>query len=59
VVVGCSRRLASEDHTAERGSGSVGQDVVRKTIGDAATAFVASACATAVVVFQAANLVAD
>jgi hypothetical protein len=66
VVVGRSRRLATEDHTAElhkileeRGSGSVGQDVVRKTIGDAATAFVASACATAVIVLQAANVSVD
>ncbi|OJA12207.1 hypothetical protein AZE42_09565 [Rhizopogon vesiculosus] len=66
VVVGRSRRLAAEDHTAEltkilgdRGSGNVGQDVVRKTIGDVATAFVASACATAVVVLQAANVVVD
>jgi len=62
VVAGRSRRLAVDDHTAElndilkeRGSGSFGQDVVRKTIGDVATAFVASSCATAVVVLQAAN----
>jgi len=66
VVVGRSRRLAAEDHTAEltkilevRGSGSAGQDVVSKTIGDVATAFIASACATAVVVLQAANVVVD
>ncbi|KAG2101590.1 Sodium/hydrogen exchanger family-domain-containing protein [Suillus discolor] len=61
VVVGRSRRLAGEDHTSElqqilKERGSVGQDVIRKTIGDPATAFVASGCATAVVVLQASNI---
>ncbi|KAG2120237.1 Sodium/hydrogen exchanger family-domain-containing protein [Suillus clintonianus] len=64
VVVGRSRRLAGEDHTLEvqkilEERGSVGQDVVRKTIGDPATAFVASGCATAVVVLQASNVDVD
>ena len=64
MVVGRSRRLAGEDHTSELGKileerGSVGQDVVRKTIGDAATAFVASGCATAVVVLQAADVIGE
>ncbi|KAG1736326.1 Sodium/hydrogen exchanger family-domain-containing protein [Suillus lakei] len=64
VVVGRSRRLAGEDHTLElqkifEERGSVGQDVVRKTIGDPATAFVASGCATAVVVLQASNVDTD
>ncbi|KAG1842534.1 Sodium/hydrogen exchanger family-domain-containing protein [Suillus subalutaceus] len=61
VVVGRSRRLAGEDHTSElqqilEERGSVGQDVIKKTIGDPATAFVASGCATAVVVLQASNV---
>ncbi|KAG1868609.1 Sodium/hydrogen exchanger family-domain-containing protein [Suillus subluteus] len=61
VVVGRSRRLAGEDHTSELPQileewGSVGQDVIKKTIGDPATAFVASGCATAVVVLQASNV---
>ncbi|KAG1789268.1 Sodium/hydrogen exchanger family-domain-containing protein [Suillus plorans] len=61
IVVGRSRRLAGEDHTSElhqilKERGSVGQDVIRKTIGDPATAFVASGCATAVVVLQASNV---
>lgn len=61
VVVGRSRRLAGEDHTSElqqilEERGSVGQDVISKTIGDPATAFVASGCATAVVVLQASNV---
>ncbi|KAG1735307.1 Sodium/hydrogen exchanger family-domain-containing protein [Suillus paluster] len=64
VVVGRSQRLAGEDHTLElqkilEERGIVGQDVVRQTIGDSATAFVASGCATAVVVLQAANVNAD
>ncbi|KAG1741580.1 Sodium/hydrogen exchanger family-domain-containing protein [Suillus occidentalis] len=64
VVVGRSRRLAVEDHTAElrqifEERGSVGQDVIRKTIGDPATAVVASGCATAVVVLQASNVDID
>ncbi|KAG2354750.1 Sodium/hydrogen exchanger family-domain-containing protein [Suillus spraguei] len=47
VVVGRSRRLAGEDHTSElqkilEERGCVGQDVIRKTIGDPATAFVVS-----------------
>ncbi|KAG2088910.1 Sodium/hydrogen exchanger family-domain-containing protein [Suillus cothurnatus] len=50
VVVGRSRRLAGEDHTSElqqilEERSSVGQDVISKTIGDPATAFVASGCA--------------
>lgn len=61
VVVGRSRRLAGEDHTSElqqilEERSSVGQDVIRKTIGDPATAFVVSGCATAVVVLQASNV---
>ncbi|KAG1774485.1 Sodium/hydrogen exchanger family-domain-containing protein [Suillus placidus] len=64
VVVGRSRRLAGEDHTSEvqqilEERGSVGQDIVRKTIGDPATAFVASGCAIAVVVLQASNVQVD
>lgn len=64
VVVGRSRRLAVEDHTAElrqifEERGSAGQDVIRKTIGDPATAVVASGCATAVVVLQASNVDID
>lgn len=64
VVVGRSRRLAVEDHTAElqqifEERGSAGQDVIRKTIGDPATAVVASGCATAVVVLQASNVDTD
>ncbi|KAG0705818.1 Sodium/hydrogen exchanger family-domain-containing protein [Suillus ampliporus] len=64
VIVGRSRRLAGEDHTLELQNileerGHAGQDVVRKTIGDPATAFVAAGCATAVVVLQAANVGAD
>ncbi|KAG2341230.1 hypothetical protein BDR05DRAFT_936641 [Suillus weaverae] len=64
VVVGRSQRLGWDDHTLELESilkerGSVGQEVVRRTIGDVATAFVASDCATAVVVLQAANVSAD
>ncbi|KAG2354749.1 Sodium/hydrogen exchanger family-domain-containing protein [Suillus spraguei] len=64
VVVGRSHRLESDDLTGElenilRERGSVGQDDSRNTIGDAATAFVASGCATAVVVLQAANASID
>ncbi|KAG2147751.1 Sodium/hydrogen exchanger family-domain-containing protein [Suillus bovinus] len=61
VVVGRSRRLAGEDHTSElrqflEERGCVGQDVIKKTIGDPATAFVASGCASAIVVLQAPNI---
>lgn len=64
VVVGRSHRLESNDLTGElenilRERDSVGQDDSRSTIGDAATAFVASGCATAVVVLQAANASID
>jgi predicted glycoside hydrolase/deacetylase ChbG (UPF0249 family) len=64
VVVGRSHRLRSDDLTQElenilKERGSVGQDDSRSTIGDTATAFVASGCATAVVVLQAANVSAD
>lgn len=64
VVVGRSHHLESDDLTGElenilRERGSVGQDDSRNTIGDAATAFVASGCATAVVVLQAANVSID
>lgn len=64
VVVGRSRRLAGENHTSElqkilEERGCLGQDVIRKTIGDPATAFVTSGCATAVVVLQALNVDTD
>ncbi|KAG1852818.1 Sodium/hydrogen exchanger family-domain-containing protein [Suillus subalutaceus] len=64
VVVGRSHRLRSDDLTQElenilKERGSVGQDDSRNTIGNAATAFVASGCATAVVVLQAANVSTD
>ncbi|KAG2031748.1 Sodium/hydrogen exchanger family-domain-containing protein [Suillus americanus] len=64
VVVGRSHRLGSDDFTQElenilKERGSVRQDDSRNTIGNAATAFVASGCATAVVMLQAANVSAD
>jgi hypothetical protein len=64
VVVGRSHRTGSGDLTQElenilKEQGSVGQDDSRNTIGDAATAFVASGYANAVVVLQAANVSTD
>ncbi|KAG1820860.1 Sodium/hydrogen exchanger family-domain-containing protein [Suillus subaureus] len=64
VVVGRSHRLGSDDLTQElenilKERGSVEQDDSRSTIGNAATAFVASGCASAVVVLQAANVGTD
>ncbi|KAG1774484.1 Sodium/hydrogen exchanger family-domain-containing protein [Suillus placidus] len=64
VVVGRSHRLGSDDLTQElenilKERGNVGQGDSRSTIGDVATAFVASGCATAMVVLQAANVSAD
>ncbi|KAG1789267.1 Sodium/hydrogen exchanger family-domain-containing protein [Suillus plorans] len=61
VVVGRSHRFGSDDLTQElenilKERGSVERDDdTRSTIGNAATAFVASGCTTAVVVLQAAN----
>lgn len=64
VVVGRSYRFGPIDLTQEledilKERGSMGQDDGRSTVGDVATAFVASGCATAVVVLQAANVSAD
>lgn len=64
IVVGRSHRLGSDDLTQEletilKERGRMGQDDSRSTIGDAATAFIASGCATAVVVLQAAIVSAD
>ncbi|KAG2130618.1 Sodium/hydrogen exchanger family-domain-containing protein [Suillus bovinus] len=61
VVTGRSKRLAVEDHHAElkdivEEHRAVGHEVMRKTIGDVATAFVVSGCASAAVVLQAANV---
>ncbi|KAG2049554.1 hypothetical protein BDR06DRAFT_961357 [Suillus hirtellus] len=60
VVTGRSKRLAVEDHHAElkdlvEEHRVVGHEVMSKTIGDVATAFVVSGCPSAVVVLQAAN----
>jgi len=59
VMVGRSRRLAVEDHTAElrevmRGKKPIGGEV-RRTIGDVGTALVVSGVRAGVVVLQAAN----
>jgi hypothetical protein len=59
VVAGRSKRLAVEDHRAElkdlvEEHRVVGHEVISKTIGDVATAFVVSGCASAMVVLQAA-----
>ena len=59
VMVGRSRRLAVEDHTAELrevmyGGKSIGAEV-RRTIGDVGTALVVSGVKAGVVVLQAAN----
>lgn len=64
VVVGRSHRFGSDDLAQElenilKERGSVERDDDRRTIGNAATAFVASGCATAVVVLQAANVSTD
>jgi hypothetical protein len=61
IVVGRSKRLAVENHHAElkdlvEEHRVVGHEVTSKTIGDVATAFVVSGCATAMVVLQAANV---
>ncbi|KAG1858710.1 Sodium/hydrogen exchanger family-domain-containing protein [Suillus tomentosus] len=61
VVTGRSKRLAVEDHHAElkdlvEEHRVVGHEVMSKTIGDVATAFVVSGCPSAVVVLQAANV---
>ncbi|KAG0694775.1 Sodium/hydrogen exchanger family-domain-containing protein [Suillus ampliporus] len=61
VVAGRSKRLAVEDHHAELNGlveeyRMVGHEVMRKTIGDVATAFVVSGCATGMVVLQSANV---
>ncbi|KAG1901080.1 Sodium/hydrogen exchanger family-domain-containing protein [Suillus fuscotomentosus] len=61
VVTGRSKRLAVEDHHAElkdlvEEHRAVGHEVMSKTIGDVATAFVVSGCPSAVVVLQAANV---
>ena len=59
VMVGRSRRLAVEDHTAElremlHGGKPIGGEV-RKTIGDVGTALVVSGVKAGIVVLQAAN----
>ncbi|KAH7915459.1 Sodium/hydrogen exchanger family-domain-containing protein [Hygrophoropsis aurantiaca] len=64
IVAGRSRRLAVENHHHElkeliEEHSSVGHEVVKKTIGDVATAFVVSGCGTGMVVLQAANLPSD
>ncbi|KAG2048404.1 hypothetical protein BDR06DRAFT_781152 [Suillus hirtellus] len=59
VVVGRSHRFGSDDLTQELDNILNERDDDRKTIGNAATAFVASGCATAVVVLQAANVSTD
>lgn len=61
VVTGRSKRLAVEDHHAElkdlvEEHRVVGHEMISKTIGDVATAFVVSGCASAMVVLQAANV---
>ncbi|KAG1780765.1 Sodium/hydrogen exchanger family-domain-containing protein [Suillus placidus] len=61
VVTGRSKRLAVEDHHAElkdlvEEHRVVGHEVMSKTIGDVATAFMVSRCASAMVVLQAANV---
>jgi len=62
VVVGRSKQLAVEDHHVElkdlvdEHQVPVGYKVMKKTIGDVATAFLVSKCASAVVVLQAANV---
>ncbi|KAG1814783.1 Sodium/hydrogen exchanger family-domain-containing protein [Suillus subaureus] len=61
VVAGRSKRLAVENHHAELKDlveeyRVVGHEVTSKTIGDVATAFMVSGCATAMVVLQAANV---
>ncbi|KAH7927523.1 hypothetical protein BV22DRAFT_1084911 [Leucogyrophana mollusca] len=63
VVSGRSRRVSVENQHQElkelmEDHRSVGPEVL-KTVGDVATAFVASRCATAMVVLQAANLPSD
>ncbi|KAG2130746.1 Sodium/hydrogen exchanger family-domain-containing protein [Suillus clintonianus] len=60
VVTGRSKRLAVEDHSAElkdlvEEHRIVGHEVMTKTIGDVATAFVVSGCASGMVVLQAAK----
>lgn len=60
VVAGRSKRLAVEDHRLElkdlvEEHRVVGHEVISKTIGDVATAFVVSGCASAMVVLQAAT----
>jgi hypothetical protein len=55
VVLGRSRRLAAEDHTAElraMGRERIGSEV-RKTVGDVATAFVLEGVRTGILVMQA------
>jgi hypothetical protein len=64
VVSGRSRRLATENHHAELKAlfeehRSVGHEVVKKTIGDVATAMVVAGAASAMVVLQAANIPMD
>jgi hypothetical protein len=61
IVTGRSRRLAAENHHAElkqffEEQRSVVQEVVRKTVGDVATAMVAARSASAIVVLQAADI---
>ncbi|KAF8840794.1 hypothetical protein BDN67DRAFT_604474 [Paxillus ammoniavirescens] len=61
IVTGRSRRLATENHHAElerlfQEHQSVDHEVVRKTIGDVATAMVVAGSASAMVVLQAANI---
>ncbi|KIJ17578.1 hypothetical protein PAXINDRAFT_167578 [Paxillus involutus ATCC 200175] len=61
IVAGRSRRLATENHHAEleqlfQEHQSVDHEVVRKTIGDVATAMVVAGSASAMVVLQAANI---
>ncbi|KAH7923335.1 hypothetical protein BV22DRAFT_1169988 [Leucogyrophana mollusca] len=64
IVAGRSRRLAVENHHHElkeliEEHRSVGNEVVKKTIGDVAAAFVVSGNGTGMVVLQAANLPMD
>ncbi|KIJ07232.1 hypothetical protein PAXINDRAFT_19572 [Paxillus involutus ATCC 200175] len=61
VVAGRSRQFATENHNAELKQffevhRSVDHEVMRKTIGDVATAMVVAGSASAVVVLQAANI---
>ncbi|KAG0693115.1 hypothetical protein DFH29DRAFT_1040944 [Suillus ampliporus] len=61
VVAGRSKRLVVEDHHAElkdlvEEHRMVGHEVIRKTIGNVATAFVVPGCASGIVVLQSPNV---